>query len=267
MTTINIISTSNAADLGYRALADVAQAATGIPQRDYRIVGGHMVQLLCHTYPTPGATERSTADADAGINEAVAAGQNLHKQLLQRGYEAIKGNHYTRTNEDGDLIEVDLLIPHDGFGRATSKLTHVNGRGFDAIPGLKFALATQPLFIDAKVLLFGSKDDLTFTVPVPDVEAALVLKALAWMSRTTDKDLVDISSLLEIAHLHKGSLTGWGYDDERLATTGHRKDAAKALHTIVDMAGRNRIKPMKGLSSPARLAALIRENIPIRPRA
>lgn len=265
MTAIKVISMSNAADLGYRALADVAQAAVGIPHKNYRIVGGHMVQLLIHTYPTPGATERSTADADAGIDEAVAAGQDFHNQLLERGYEASKGNHYTRQNEDGGLIEVDLLIPHDGIGRPMRHATEVNGRGFDAIPGLKFALAATPLLVDVKVLLFGEKVDLTFTVPVPDVEAALILKALAWKSRTTDKDLADISSLLEIAQLHKDALTNWGYADERLAATGQRKDAAKALHSIVEMAGRNRIKPLKGLSSPARLAALIREHIPAPP--
>lgn len=262
MTAITVISTSNAADLGYRALADVAAASEGISPADYRIVGGHMVQLLIHAYPTPGATERSTADADAGINEAVAAGQSLHNQLLARGYEASKGNHYIRTNDDGGLLEVDLLIPHDGVGRPMKRATQVNGRGFDAIPGLKFALATTPLLVEVKVLLFGKKEDLIFTVPVPDVEAALVLKALAWKSRATDKDLADISSLLEIAHLHKDSLTDWGYADMRLAATGQRKDAARVLHQLVDLAGRGRIKPLRGLPSPARLAALIREHIP-----
>jgi hypothetical protein len=266
MTAINVISMSNAADLGYRALADVAAASEGVPLTDYRIVGGHMVQLLIHAYPTPGATERSTADADAGINEAVAAGQNLHNRLLERGYEASKGNHYIRKCEDGALIEVDLLIPHDGVGRPMSRSTHVNGRGFDAIPGLKFALAVTPLLVEVKVFLFGEKVDLAFIVPVPDVEAALILKALAWGSRTTDKDLADISSLMEIAQLHKTSLTNWGYADERLAATGQRKDAARVLHQLVDLAGRGRIKPLRGLSSPARLAALIREHIPAPPK-
>lgn len=53
MTAINVISMSNAADLGYRALADVAAASEGIPLADYRIVGGHMVQMLMQVYPTP----------------------------------------------------------------------------------------------------------------------------------------------------------------------------------------------------------------------
>ncbi|MFJ5954818.1 hypothetical protein ACIQC5_02550 [Paenarthrobacter sp. NPDC092416] len=85
MKTINVISTSNAANLGYLALADVADAATGLDLGEYRIVGGHMVQLLLHVYPTEAATQRSTADADAGIQRATAAGQALHERLLDQG--------------------------------------------------------------------------------------------------------------------------------------------------------------------------------------
>ncbi|MDR6438529.1 hypothetical protein J2790_003694 [Paenarthrobacter nicotinovorans] len=84
MSIINVISMSNASDLGYLALADVA--AAGIDTGTYRIVGGHMVQLLIHVYPTPEATERSTADADAGIKQATAVGQNLHAHLVAQGY-------------------------------------------------------------------------------------------------------------------------------------------------------------------------------------
>jgi hypothetical protein len=260
VTAIKVISMSNAADLGYRALADVAAAADGIDLSDYRIVGGHMVQLLIHIYPTPNATERSTADADAGIRRALAAGQGLHEKLLERGYTPNSGNHYIRRNETGELIEVDLLIPHGSVGEPDI----VNGRGFDAIPGLGFALNASPLRVDALVLLYGG-DDLSFTVPVPDVEAALILKALAWQSRTAEKDLTDISSLLEILQLHKTGLSSWGYDDVRRAATGQRKDAALALHRIADLAARGKILPAKARASPARLAALIKEHIPVPP--
>lgn len=262
MTVLNVISMSNAADLGYLALSDVAIAAETIPYDDYRIVGGHMVQLLLHAYPTPGVVERSTADADTGIREAVAAGQDLHEQLLKRGYRATTGNHYVRGNARGELIEVDLLIPHEGAGRPMRAPTEVNGRGFDAIPGLRFALTASALLLNVKVMLYGTKEDLSFTVPVPDVEAALILKSLAWKSRAADKDLTDISSLLEITHVHKDALTRWGYAEENLAAKGQRLDAARVLHQIVGLAARGRIRPLKGMASPARLAALIREHIP-----
>lgn len=261
MTAIKVISMSNAGDLGYRALADVAVAAAGLDLADYRIVGGHMVQLLLHVYPTAAGTERSTADADAGIQQATAAGQALHHRLLEQGYEATKGNHYIRRENDGEPIQVDLLIPHGTVGKPAI----VNGRGFDAIPGLGFALNAPFLSVEAKVLLFGG-GDLSFTVPVPDVEAALILKALAWQSRSADKDLVDIASLLEIVQEHKDGLSRWGYSDPRLATRGERKHAAAALHSIVAQADRDEIKSTKGLRSPARLAALIREHTPAPPK-
>lgn len=253
MTAVKVFSMSNAGDLGYLALADVAAAAAGI---DYRIVGGHMVQLLIHAYPTPNAFERSTVDADAGINRPEAAGQELHHRLLERGYAPESGNHYTRRSTAGELILVDLLVP----GTVPTRTEVIAGRGFDAIPGLDFALSAAALQIDTEVLLFGG-GDLEFSVPVPDVEAALILKALAWKSRFSPKDLVDILSLLEIVHEHKASLSGWGYADPSKAGRGARRDAAAALGLVVQHASSGRLKLQGGLKA-ARLGALIRAHVP-----
>ncbi|MCX2748970.1 hypothetical protein OOZ51_14270 [Arthrobacter sp. MI7-26] len=255
MTAISVISTSNAADLGYLALADVA--ASGLDPRTYRIVGGHMVQLLIHVYPTPEATERSTADADAGIDRATAVGQDLHLHLLGSGYEATSGNRYVKKDPAGGERAVDLLIPHGTVGEPEQ----VNGRGFDAIPGLGFALTASPLLVDAKVLLRNGTD-MEFTVPVPNVESALILKALAWKSRASEKDLTDISSLLEITQRHKVNLSGWGFDDSRRAERGSRKDAAFALHLVRDRLERGFIKAGAAVRQPARLSALINAHIP-----
>ena len=258
MKTINVISVSNAANLGYRALADIAKAAVGLDHEEYRIVGGHMVQLLLHVYPTEAALQRTTADADAGIKHATAAGQALHGRLLDQGYEEAKGNHYIRRDKD-QQTEIDLLVPRSG----TSKTEILNGRRFDAIPGLGFALnSTSYLTVDATVHLYEG-GDLRFTVPVPDVEAALILKALAWKSRKADKDLADISTLMEIVHEHKVALQKWGYADTRLAATGSRKDAAATLHEIVAMVDKRRIQAFRGLQSPAKLSALMRKHIPV----
>ncbi|MFJ4029432.1 hypothetical protein ACIPWF_19135 [Paenarthrobacter sp. NPDC089989] len=249
---------SNAANLGYRALADIAEAAAGLDHDQYRIVGGHMVQLLLHVYPTDAAMQRSTADADAGIQRATAAGQALHDRLLVQGYEQAKGNHYIRRHAD-QQTEIDLLVPRSGTG----KTEILNGRRFDAIPGLGFALSsTSYLTVEATVQLFQG-GSLRFTVPVPDVEAALILKALAWKSRKADKDLADISTLMEIVHEHKDALNKWGYSEDRLAATGSRKDAAAALHEIVAQAEARRIRAFKGLQSAAKLSLLIRKHIPV----
>jgi len=256
MKTINVISMSNAANLGYRALADVADAAAGLDLDEYRSVGGHMVQLLIHVYPTAAAIERSTADADAGIKRATAAGQALHFRLLERGYRPATGNQYIR-DDSGGPMQIDLLVPHGSVGDPEL----LNERGFDAIPGLGFALSSAHLAVEANVLLHEG-GDLNFTVPVPDVEAALILKALAWKSRGAPKDLLDISSLMEIIEEHKDSLSRWGYSKDRLAASGSRKDAAAALHQIVTLAGGKGIRQLKVLESPARLAALIGKHIP-----
>lgn len=145
MTSITVVSMSNAADLGYRAVADIA--ASGLDPIAYRIVGGHMVQLLIHVYPTPEAIERSTADADTGIDRAAAAGQDLHQHLLHNGYKDTAGNRYVKKSFDGGEMAVDLLIPHGIVG----KPEQVKGRGFDAIPGLGFALNASPIIVECTV--------------------------------------------------------------------------------------------------------------------
>ena len=63
------------------ALADLAAAACG---QDYRIIGGHMVHILSHVYPTAAVVARVTADADAGMDAVVAGGADLHSNLLAR---------------------------------------------------------------------------------------------------------------------------------------------------------------------------------------
>ncbi|TQC42629.1 hypothetical protein EEB14_47715 [Rhodococcus sp. WS4] len=105
---VRIDAASSAADLGLRALADLAAAATG---HNYRIIGGHMVQILCHAYPTEGTVARVTADADAGMDAVVAGGADLHANLLARGYERVRGNHYEAPSGEDTPLAVDLLVP------------------------------------------------------------------------------------------------------------------------------------------------------------
>lgn len=259
MAALTIISRSQAADLGYKAVADLV-AAAGPDLSGYRIIGGHMVQLLIHAYPADGTIERATADADAGIERVLAAGQGLHESLLQRGYEPSKGNHYVRSDDTGEL-HVDLLVPHGTVGEPEI----IEGRGFDAVPGLSLALSAAPLNIEAEVHL-SDGGGLEFSAPIPDAEPALVMKALAWSARRgTSKqtsDLTDIVSLMEIIQVHKDTLTAWGYGQERLAQRGQRLDAARALYDLVGLISQGRIARGSGIQSPARLAALISSHIP-----
>ncbi|WP_433607057.1 hypothetical protein [Prescottella agglutinans] len=248
MTDVHMVATSNAADLGLRALADLAAAADGI---EYRVVGGHMVHVLGQVYPTPSATARTTADADAGIDTVIAASNDLHERLLQIGYTAVSGNRYEAPSGDTDPLAVDLLIP-SGSSRLQESVPH-GDRAFDAIPGLSLALAADPLDVRIHATLHSGVT-LTFDIPVPDVEPAVVLKALAWNNRHAPRDVADLCSLFAIVHEHQLHKDRW-----KLTTAkgGTRLDTARALHSLVAMIDRE--QPIEGLTMPApRLAALIR---------
>lgn len=100
-------------------------------------------------------------------------------------------------------------------------------------------------------------DTVVFDVPVPDLEAAVVLKALAWRSRLAAKDVGDLCALMTIVFEHRNDLAGWKLDTVR---KGSRGDAARALYDLVAMIERH--QQIEGLTMvPARLAALIRRYV------
>ncbi|MGA6209220.1 hypothetical protein ACPESR_31125 [Nocardia testacea] len=257
-----IASTSNASDLGYMALHDLTKAATFLdPESDgrgYRIIGGHMVQLLSHAYPTPDVINRATVDADAGISPLVATEQDLHEALKKCGYEAVQGNSYTRDSPHGK-ISIDLLVTPDAEGKPQV----LGDRRFDAAPGLSLALAAAPVYVAACVRLRNA-DKISFTAPLPGVEIAVVMKALAWKKRFQHKDLVDLCTLLGITHRHHRSFPRWGLSDPEL--TGTRRDAAHALKLVVDEIDRGNLARSALPIKPSELAALIRRyvNLPSR---
>ncbi len=85
----------------------------------------------------------------------------------------------------------------------------------------------------------------------------MVLKAIAWQSRSAAKDVGDLRSLMAIMHQHKARLAGW-----KLGTAqgGTRGDAAREFYVLVTM-----IDPQQridGLTMPtARFGALVRAHI------
>ncbi|WP_305091633.1 hypothetical protein [Prescottella sp. R16] len=248
---IEVVAASNAADRGLRALADLAAAARG---SNYRVIGGHMVHLLGKVYPTSETVARVTADADAGMETVVAADAGLHVALVERGYRRVTGNHYEAPSGGETPLAVDLLVPGTS-GRRLERVEYA-GRGFDAIPGLNLALASDPVEVRVRAQL-TTGEAVAFEVPIPDVEQAVVLKALSWRSRLAAKDVTDLCTLLVIAHEHRGQLPGWRLDTPR---RGARGDAARALYELVSMVDRRRL--VDGLVVPAgRLSALIRRHV------
>ncbi|MEV0770779.1 hypothetical protein [Nocardia salmonicida] len=251
---IHVISTSRAADRGFRALADLATAAEPLGEGAYRVVGGHMVQLLQHVYPLPNWQLRGTMDADAGMDRQalVTAEPVLHQRIQTLGYALAAGNRYTRDTPDGRL-DIDILIP--SFS-ANLRSVEVAGREFDGVPGLGLAVSAPPIMVHANITLTGGERT-EFDVPVPDVEIAVILKALAWQSRLADKDVTDLVTLFHIVHRHRDHLTGWRLDGQTL--TGARRDAVTALQTLAAGVDRGRwAAAVPAAVSPAHFSALVR---------
>lgn len=233
--------TAVADDNGMRALRDVAAVAADI---EYRVIGGHMVRLLRHVYKVPGIP-RLTSDADTGIDVNVASTGDLHDRLTALGYIAESGNRYVRGEQ-----AVDLLVP----AAAKPGKQIIGERAFDGAPGLRVALALPPIEIAVTARLTDG-DMIEFEVPVPDVEAAFVLKMLARTVRDSERDLQDIETLLEIvASQPEYRASPWRLDDPKITRAGERGDAARVAAQMISS------PPTR---VPARVRALLRRHVAI----
>jgi len=239
-------SVSNADDMAFESLADAVRATAGLP--DARIVGGHMAGLLLTAFPVGALVPRRTGDADAGISTEVAGSEIVHERLMAADYEPERGNRLVR----GDRA-IDLLVPSlDGRFRPLV----VGERAYDATPGLALALSGEPIIIDLTVVYLDERED-RFDVPVPTVEAAVILKANATASRSEPKDITDLHHLLSIRHQYGDTETGgWRLDDEPLI--GSRRDAARLLHQLATGARRNPLF-VEAEVPPSGFTALVRE--------
>lgn len=233
--------TAVAEDNGMRALRDVAAVAADI---EYRVIGGHMVRLLRHVYNVPGIP-RLTSDADTGIDVNVVTTDDLHDRLTALGYIAECGNRYERGEQ-----AVDLLVP----AAAKPGKQIIGERAFDGAPGLRVALALPPIKVAVTARLTDG-DMIEFEVPVPDVEAAFVLKMLARTVRDSERDLQDIETLLEIvASQPEYRASPWRLDDPKITKAGERGDAARVAAQMISS------PPTR---VPARVRALLRRHVAI----
>jgi hypothetical protein len=242
------VSTSNADDAAFRALNDVALATTHID--DTRVIGGQMVGLLLAAFPTEGTIVRRTVDADTAVSIEIAASGVIHDALTGTGYTAVDGNRYE--TEDGRVV--DVVVPSDNHFRQIQ----LGGRGFDAAPGLRLVLAADPILLDVDVTL-TDESRRGFSVKVPPVELALVLKALTLRSRMASKDLVDIYNLLQVSYYWDAEhVGGWAIGESALS--GARGDAQVQLHKQAETAGQNQDLVVADVP-PEVLVALIRAKV------
>lgn len=225
---LRVLAHSNADELGFLGQRAVADAVR--PGDDYRIVGGHMVRLLLELYPTAAAVARSTLDADAAVDDVEVIG-HLSARLVAQDFVKAGGNLFRKQVNAEHPIEVNVLL---------SRLHHrpglhpvlVDGVGqVDALPELSWAMANDPVLLDVTAV-FRDGNSITYRTRIPDVEAAVVLKAHAWSARQTrtDKDLADLDTLFAIRHAHPG--VAWRLDRPNLS--GFRKDSSRILHGLAD---------------------------------
>lgn len=249
---VHAMSVSDA--LGYRGQSAVAQAVA--EGDDYRIVGGHMVRLLLHVYPTPAATFRSTTDADTALGSVEVVGP-VTQNLMDQDFTKEGGNLFFRQLPNDQRIEINLLLSREGPLKGI-KPTSVQGVGqIDTLPELRFALMQPAVVLEVAAHLGGS-EIIEYQTRIPGVEAAMVLKAHSWKERRSEKDLADLHSLLEIREAHPD--IPWRLDGEK--KLGFRKDTAEIIKDL----GSKIIRKSMALPAPhyvdrLRFASLIAKHI------
>ncbi len=130
----------------------------------------------------------------------------------------------------------------------------IGERAFDGAPGLRLALASKPIRVGVSAQLTAG-ETIEFEVPVPDVEAAFVLKMLARTIRNSKRDLHDIGTLLEIVATNPRYLaTKWRMDDPASTARGERRDATREAALML------RMPPVM---IPARIRAPLRHHVAI----
>jgi len=80
-------------DLGYVALADVAQAIEK-DAPDHRIIGAHMITVLAARWRLGADLYRETVDADLGVTPVLIRNLHLPGRLRALGYEQVAGNRF-----------------------------------------------------------------------------------------------------------------------------------------------------------------------------
>lgn len=249
---VTVASSSNAEDAAWLAVADVAEVATDLGV-DYRLVGGNSVTLLVQVHDAatqvPG---RATADADMGASFEVCADPRLVPALTALGYHRQSGNRFTRTQGTRALV-IDLLAP-SYLGRLIPNQTH-GDLVLDEIPGLLEALLLPPVNVAARAVLTDTTQ-LDVQVPLPDVRAALVMKAHAYAGRLSDNDALDIWRLLQSANNAGHTAADW-------PTRSTARDAAVILHRhFAKPSSRGPRQATPNRTNQARIRALIAQVVP-----
>lgn len=205
LTRVVLRATSVADDLGYVALADLADV---LGTSTYRIIGGHMVTALVARWQLGAELYRETGDTDLGVPPAVVREEGVIGRLIARGYEQVEGNRFARSVEDvpvtvqgGDgpprEAVVDVLVPSY---RTRARSSHRVSADLvtTEVSGLALALQREPVVLQMALHRLNG-EQLDIDAAFPDEVAALTLKAFASQVRDKPTDIVDLWRCLEVS--------------------------------------------------------------------
>lgn len=215
-----LVSTSRASDGAWLAVADVAAVASRLAL-PYRLVGGNAVALLViHHGVASAVPSRETADADWGMDMQACADARLVPALLATGYHRAAGNRFVRTTASGRRLAIDVVAP-SYEARLVPNQPH-GDLVLDEVPGLRTALTMDATTVRRDIVLTDGTTVLLH-VALPDVRAALVMKAYAYRGRSSAADAVDLWRLLEVARAAGHTGADW-------PLTLEARDASVVLH-------------------------------------
>lgn len=215
---------------GLTALQPVFEQCSG----SLLVVGGLMARLWLHAEPV-GLAPRSTADIDLGVdrqNLRIAGNRRVIGPLLEaHDFKPGAGDEAFRFTRDfqGQPLIVDLVVA-PGASREEPPIVE-RGLPTLAAPGLAYALLRGPTLFHVR--FFEDEESLDFELPVPTLDAALVLKAALAASgvRTRPdrllRDTVD-ALMLAAACVKRPGCT------ESLRAHRRRSDVKKALGWLAD---------------------------------
>jgi hypothetical protein len=231
LTRVVLKATSVADDLGYVALADLADV---LGPSTYRIIGGHMVTALVARWQLGAELYRETGDTDLGVPPVVVREEGLIGRLIERGYEQVEGNRFARPIDDVPVtvrgVEelpsavVDVLVPSYRT-RARSNHRVSNDLVTTEVPGLALALQREPVLLHMQLHRLNG-NQLDIEVAFPDEVAALTLKAFASQVRDKPTDVVDLWRCLEVAYA--------AGTDAQAFVEGEAAEAARIVRSLFD---------------------------------
>ena len=184
-----------------------------------------------------------------GVSFEVSADPRLVPAL---GYHRQSGNRFIRT-QGTRALAIDVLAP-SYLGPLMPNKPH-GDLVVDEIPGLLDALRLPPVHVAARAILTDTTQ-VDVRVPLPDVRAALVMKAHAYAGRLGDNDALDIWRLLQSAGNAGHTAADW-------PTGSTARDAAVLLHQhfgAPSSGGSRRATPNR--TNQARIRVLVAHIVP-----